>query len=230
MSDYRESQNKSYFDKNKYLINILEEPIKDYIFEKGIWKKNEIIIENLFLQTIEILLEKEIDIENLTKIHKIAKQVCNDQIKKKIRQIESIVEIKNLIKDNVDDDNKLIMLIKEKLIDRDKACGLNFREKLIRHETQLSKYGLTVEDAKYIEKAFLEYGFHKTKNKFLIDECQYIFSLYFGYNISHRKIAEYENSHLLKINNQRKSIEKLSICLRSIFSFAKFLKYKKDGK
>jgi len=55
-----------------------------------------------------------------------------------------------------------------------------------------------------------------------------MFALYFGYNLSHKQISDYETNKLLKIFNERKSIEKLRNSLKMIFEYAGTLKKEKE--
>jgi len=229
---------KNVFEKekiNEYLCEKLTEELKNYINEKGYWKDNELIIKSLTNDTINTLCEKIVkndisdvkfeSIEFQKKILKIAKQVCSDKIKQMLQKINKISEIKDLIKKNSLDDSKLETIIKTKLSQMDSSANSTIQQKLIKHEKQLAKYGLSLKDYEIIQKAFVTYKREGNFNDIIISDCQYLFSLYFNYGLTHKEIAENEKDKLLKLGDERKSIEKLRFCFEKILIYAQKLKY-----
>lgn len=215
---------------------VFESMLRDYIIEKGFWGDDKKVIFEITGQTILALIEKIEEGCNPTaanpnaaspsedRLAKTAKQICNDRINKYLKEQSGVKNIKELLKLNIDDDDKLTRIIRAKLAEMDKVAGTDFADKLLRHEKQMQKFGLTIQDANYIEKAFVTLSRKGNSNLIIISECQYLFALYFGYNVSHKEIAEFEERHLLKIEDERKSIERLRNCLKRIFEFAKELK------
>jgi len=228
------SQNKDSQTLYDLLNTALYSKLSDYIIETGYWGDNKLIINDIINQTFEVILERAKENEEslcletveTTNFVRKSKLICSEKIRKLIINNKSIKEIKDIIKNNANDDKKLLELVKLKMHDMEESSGINLQEKLMRHEKQMKEYDLNFNDIKYIERAFVTFNREGNYNSVIISECQYIFALFFGYNISHKQIADYEHNHLLKIDSEHKSIKKLRNCLKNIFNFAKELKKK----